>query len=157
MRIIKFINQSTQEEIAEQQHNELVANGDIQDILCDCKIEEREIKEIVPAEKDENGEITTPEMEKIVGKEQIFHETNYFRYLTTEEKAQRVTAERQAEIQTQIADLKQQLTPLKEKIEQDTWGEVVPDIDDIKSEAIKIHTEMRRLEGKPPRALKNIL
>lgn len=54
-----------------------------------------------------------------------------------------------------IHELKQQLTPLNEKLLQDAAGEIVPNLDNIKSEFIQIHNEIRILENKQPRQVKN--
>ena len=52
------------------------------------------------------------------------------------------------------AEIKSMLVSLSEDITQDQAGEYVPNINERKVEFIKLHNELRELEGKAPRILK---
>lgn len=54
-------------------------------------------------------------------------------------------------VEQKIAELEAQLKPLVQKMEQELAGEVVPNIWEVKNEFVKIHNEIRRLQGKEPR------
>lgn len=53
-----------------------------------------------------------------------------------------------------ISDIKSRLTSLSEDIVQDQAGELVPDIAERMAEFVRLHNELRVLEGKEPREVK---
>lgn len=59
------------------------------------------------------------------------------------------------QVQESIIALKAELAKVKEDIEQETFGLVRDDYDAKKARAAKIVNELRVLEGKEPRAVKN--
>ena len=67
-----------------------------------------------------------------------------------------LTPEQIAEIdkQQRKVEIKSRLSQLSEDIVQDQAGEYVPNINERKVEFIKLHNELRELEGKAPRILK---
>lgn len=82
--------------------------------------------------------------------EDVYEEIQIYVPFTAEE----IDKQNKSRIEEQITYLKQQLTPLNEKLLQDAAGEEVPSLEFFKEEFRRVHGEIRRLQEKEPRAVK---